>query len=74
MLTNKKVNSKKIKTNKNKMKQITRTEAYSCAQSQIEKLTHSLTLPIPEGHIQIKPIITIFEIVFREAKHQISYS
>ena len=34
-------------------------------------LTNSLTLLILEGHIQIKPFITIFEIVFREAKHQI---
>ena len=39
--------------------------------SEIVKLTYQLTLLTLEGHIQIKPIITIFKKVFKEAKHQI---
>ena len=49
----------------------TRLGVYSCEQSQIEKLTHELNLLTPEGHVQIKPFITQFEIVFREVKYQI---
>ena len=56
-----------------KIPNITRPEAYSCAQSQIAKLTHLSNLLKQEGHPQIKRIITIFEIVFREATYQISY-
>ena len=44
----------------------TRPRVNSCAQSQIKKMTHLLTLLTPEGHVQIKPIIIIFQIVFRE--------
>ena len=52
-------------------KMITRPEAYSCAQSQIEKLTHKLNLLTPERHAQIKPIITIFLKMLGEATYQI---
>ena len=53
---------------KNKQK---KNKTYSCARSQIAKFTHQLTLLTLEGHIQIKPFITKFEIEFKEAKHQI---
>ena len=43
----------------------TRPGGYSCAQSQIVRLTHELNLLTPEGRVQIKPIITKLEIVFR---------
>ena len=41
------------------------------SQSQIAKLANQLTLLTPKGHVQIKHIITIFDIVFRKAKYQI---
>ena len=40
----------------------------------IVKLTYQLTLLTLEGTVHIKPIITKPYIVFREAKHRISYS
>ena len=38
------------------------------------KIHPLITLLTPEGHFQMKPIITISEIVVREATYQISYS
>ena len=55
---------------KDAIRRKTRPRVYSCAQSQRAKLT----LLTPEGHVKIKTIITIFEIVFRKATYQISYS
>jgi len=42
--------------------------------AEIVKLTPQLTLLTPGGHVEIKPITTISEIVFREPTHQISMS
>ena len=48
----------------------TRPRVYSCAQSQIVKLYHQLTLLTgTEGHVQIKHIITRFEILLGEATY-----
>ena len=50
---------------------LTRPEAYSWAQFQIAKLALLLNVLTPEGHAEMKPIITVFGIVFREATSQL---
>ena len=42
--------------------------------AEIVKLTRQLTLLTPGGHVEIKPITKISELVFREPTYQVSMS